>query len=248
MLLKKFELLRYPIFLVIVFVFLSALAPAGASAAEIEVIMPQRTGVNQTFPIKFNLNTLGKQTIGTDLLIELDYSELEFIQAEPAEFYPNNHQPKIYLDKNQLRYSGTSNYLDYQAGSGELVTLFFKKKIVGQPKFELIWEEGATSDTNVIGIDGKDLMQHPPTIKYDNSFREKPSAEGALSGDILGHQLLSNNPLAINLPQSEKKLATPIKNASSSFKKIIFFIAFIIALLFLLLIILVKRKRKEQET
>lgn len=216
-------------------------ADCKARAAEIEVIMPQRTGVNQPFPVKVLVNTQGKKTIGTDLLIAVDFSELEFVQAEPSGFYPNYHQPKIHLNLNQLRFSGTSNYLDYKAGSGELVTLFFKKKIVGQPKFEIIWEKGATDDTNVIGLNGDDLLVNQPLLRYDNSLRKKPSSQDALTGDVLGHQILSDNLLASQLSQSlsASETLTSKKNSSLS-SKIIFLIVIIVILLLFI-------KRRDQK-
>ncbi len=160
--------------------------PSAISAAEIKLVMPSNIGKNQVFPVQVYLDTQGELTIGTDLLFGFDPTDLAFVQVDEANFYSNYHEPIVFLDKGQIRYSGTSNYDDYQAGNKLFATFFFKKKKIGKPELHLIWRKDKTNDTNVIGENGTDLLTTSPIIEYDNSLRVKPSSKNEKPGKVLG--------------------------------------------------------------
>lgn len=161
-------------------------------AAKIELVMPQNLDQNQVFPMQVFLDTQGELTVGTDLLLSFDKRDLEFVQVDQANFYPNYHQAKIYLDKGHIRYSGTSNFRDYQQGSDLFATFFFRKKKLGKPQISLLWQKDRTDDTNVIGINGTDLLSTQPTIRYDDSLLIEPDPNNANNGKILGASSLDD--------------------------------------------------------
>lgn len=160
--------------------------PSLIRAAEIKIVMPSNIGKNQVFPVQIFLDTQGELTVGTDLLFGFDQSDLSFEQVDEADFYSNYHEPMIFLDKSQIRFSGTSNYGEYEAGNKLFATFFFKKKKIGKPQLNLIWQEDKTNDTNVIGVGGEDLLKVSPVIEYDNSLRIKPDSKNEKPGKVLG--------------------------------------------------------------
>ncbi len=172
----------------LVLVCLGLTMPSRILAAELRAVMPSNIGKNQVFPVEIYLDTGLQKTVGTDLLIKIDPDDMVFVQAEPTEFYDLYHEPKIQLVKGQIRYSGTSEYENYKKGKGLFATLFFKKKQIGKPQFELIWFEGRTDDTNIIGVNGDDLLVEEPEIQFDNSLRAKPKDGQGQYGRVLGEE------------------------------------------------------------
>jgi hypothetical protein len=168
-------------------------------AAEIDVYVPAEIEQDQIFPVQVYLNTEQQQTVGTDLLFSFDQAQLEFVKVEATEFYPHYHQVRIDQQKGQLRYSGTSNYQDYITGADVFANFFFVKRDQAQLSLDLVWEQDRTNDTNVVGVDGVDLVeQRPNLIAADAETFPDPSVFESLSettleptdaqGEVLGEQ------------------------------------------------------------
>ncbi len=172
--------------LILIGVLLFLFTPSLIRAAEIKMVMPSNIGKNQVFPVQIFLDTQGELTVGTDLLFGFDQSDISFVQVDEADFYSNYHEPMVFLDKSQIRFSGTSNYGEYEAGNKLFATFFFKKKKIGKPQLNLIWQEDKTNDTNVIGVGGEDLLKVSPVVEYDNSLRIKPDTNNEKPGKVLG--------------------------------------------------------------
>lgn len=215
------------------------LHPSKVSAAKIKLLMPQTIDKNEVFPVQVYLDTEGELTVGTDLLFSFDTKDLKFKQVDQADFYDNYHEAKIYLDKNQIRYSGTSNYKDYQQGNALLATFFFKKKKIGKPQINLIWQKNRTDDTNVIGVKGQDLLDQKPTIVYDNSLAVKPNPKNKNNGQILGETTLGNF-LFEEFNDNVLGVATRTKTSS------VWWLIIILLAILLLLFFIWKKKRKER--
>lgn len=181
-------------------------------AATIDVYVPAEIESGQVFPAQVYLNTKDQQTIGTDLLFSYDPQQLKFVQVQSTDFYPHYHQAKFLQQQQQgqLRYSGTADYQHYQQGSEVFANLFFKK-IGGGPNqastlsLDLVWEQDRTDDTNVIGIEGQDLLKQRPKIipveltdfpQPVAELSKKPSpaqAQHADSGQVLGQEQLAGS-------------------------------------------------------
>lgn len=218
--------------------------PSAISAAEIKLVMPSNIGKNQVFPVQVYLDTQGELTVGTDLLFGFDSTDLVFVQVDEANFYSNYHEPIVFLDKGQIRYSGTSNYNDYQAGNELFATFFFKKKKIGKPELHLIWLKDKTNDTNVISENGTDLLTTSPIIEYDNSLRIKPSSKNEKPGKVLGRADTLTDLFEESISGgSVLGKATVIEKENSRIKYLVFLtivFAFGLALLFLW-----KKKKKN---
>lgn len=228
-----------------------------SNQATIELLLPQVVKKGETFPIEVYLDTGSEKTVGTDLLLSYDPSDLSFVKVIQTNFYSNYHPPKIYSDKNQIRYSGTSDYQNYVQGSGLFTTLIFSKKKSGKPTLDLIWQNGNTNDTNVIGIDGSDLLQQKPIIKYLNpgdskptksNFNNKPteiSSPSPSDKQVLGEMVNATTQTPDTFTFADRK--TPQSIVSNRFYLLILLFIFIIIGLFWLVFLAKKRKRQKDD-
>lgn len=171
--------------------------PGMVRAAEIDVYLPADPQPGKLIPVQVYLNTEAEQTIGTDLLFSFDAQSLKFVEVETSDFYPHYHQVKVDQAKQQIRFSGTSNYQQYRQGANVLATLFFRKTGSKEINLDLLWEKGQTNDTNVIGIEGQDLLDQRPNIiaadleDYPQPIdldQVKPGKADQAPGQVLGEE------------------------------------------------------------
>ncbi len=186
------------------FILLSLVKPS--LAAEIDVYVPAEIEQDQVFPAQVYLNTKQQQTVGTDLLFSFDQTQLEFIDVTSTDFYPHYHPIRIDNQKAQLRYSGTSNYQEYVTGSEVFANFFFIKRDLDQLSLDLVWQEDRTNDTNVVGVEGSDLIdQRPNLIPVNAEDYPDPSVFDSLSDK----QDESINSQGSVLGESEEGAITP---------------------------------------
>ncbi len=162
-----------------------------ALAATLEpVIVSEPKNTNQ-FPVFIFLDTEGKETIGTDILLQYDPKKLVFVKSKvkKGELYPNHHEAVVNEKLGQVRYSATVDSKDESVtGAGNLVTLYFRKKnknvTVAQTKTEpsalqLVWKPDATNDTNVVSVDGVELLATAPAeLAIDKNAKSNGSVKG----------------------------------------------------------------------
>ncbi len=188
---------------IFVAIFLFLMSSSVVKAANIELVLEQEPALDETFAITINLDTVGEQTVGTDLLLQFVPSQLEFIQVTPGELYANYHEPRLDLADATIRYSGTVDRGTPFSGAGTFATFQFKKLTDDQvvlppiesgekPLVGLIWEREVTTDSNVVSIDGTELLYTAPTVR--------------VSGEVLGVASVGT------FPENETLQATPTQS------------------------------------
>ncbi len=173
----------------VVAIFLFGITSNTVLAATLEpVIVSEPKNTNQ-FPVFIFLDTEDQKTIGTDLLLQYDAKKLEFVKSKKGELYPNHHEVVVNKKLGQIRYSATVNTKDESvSGEDNLVTLYFRKKNknvrVSQTKTEpnalqLVWKPYATNDTNVVSVDGEELLATAPAeLAIDPKAKSNGSVKG----------------------------------------------------------------------
>ena len=207
-------------------------------AAKLELITPQLPNKTDVFPVSVYLNTEGQKTIGTDLLLSYDPKLIEFVRVEPSTMYSRYPDAQIDLVRHQIRYSGTSQFNNYQESNGIFATFYFRPILKKNLKdlndvIKLIWQKNSTNDTNVVSIEGKELLtQEPPILRI-----EQKNPEGAVEGISTEYK-----------EDTLSKISTPnnAKSPQISFisKPIIVGISLILVLLILLIIKKIKKLPK----
>lgn len=203
-------------------------------AANIELVLEQEPALDEAFAITINLDTVGEQTVGTDLLLQFAPSQLEFIQVTPGELYANYHEPRLDLADATIRYSGTVNRGTPFSGTGTFATFLFKKLTDDQavlppiesgekPLVGLIWEREVTTDSNVVSIDGTELLYTAPVVR--------------VSGEVLGVASVGI------FPENETLQATQTQSGELIF----FLVGIAVIVIGFILFVVVRRKRTARE-
>ncbi len=209
-------------------------------AAKIDVYIPAEIEQDQVFPAQVYLNTEQRSTVGTDLLFSFDPEQLEFVEVASTDFYPHYHQVRIDKQKGQLRYSGTNDYQKYSSGSDVFANLFFVKKDQARLSLDLVWSQQRTDDTNVVGVEGNDLIkQRPNMIPVDAEDFPDPSVFDSLSDE----EILAGDQSGAVLGETEETI-TP--RGRFEFE-LWWLIVGLVVLLFILFLIIIRRKKSKQD-
>jgi len=222
--------------IIVALIALFSVAVRPVFAADMELVLSSEPVAGETFSVDVKLDTVGEETIGTDLLIKFIPSELEFSEIIPGELYANYHEPRLDLQAGTIRYSGTVNKDDPFSGSGTFATIVFKKLYDTQAVFPpsesgetplvgLVWERDATTDTNVVSLGGQEILYTAPSVR--------------VGGEVLGVSAVGEG------PESDFSLLN-VSEARLRFNPVI--IGAIIAALVLILIpIIIRRKSSSDE-
>ncbi len=222
------------LFVAIVF-FLFSVIVAPTFAATMELTSTRDPNPDQTVVVEVHIDTLGEKTVGTDLLLRFIPTDLEFIEARPGDLYANYHQPRLDLKAGTIRYSGTVNKDSPFSGSGIFATLVFKRlnqsqevfppeKSGERPLIELTWKRDNTTDTNIVSVEGKELLFTAPTVRIE--------------GEILGVAQIA----------SESNPDFPIIQKSSSIEVLPLAIGFSMIVIILLMLFFPFLKKRFQKT
>ena len=203
-------------------------------AVKLELTTPQLPNKTDVFPVSVYLNTEGEKTIGTDLLLSYDPKLIEFVRVEPSTMY--SRYPDVQIDsiRHQIRYSGTSQFNNYQESNGIFATFYFRPILINNLKdltnaLKLIWQKNSTNDTNVVSVEGKELLiQEPSILKI-----EQKNPEGKVEGISTVYK--EDTPSRISIPNNSK--STKISFISKP-------IIVGLSLILILLILLIKKIKK----
>lgn len=150
-----------------------------AEEATLALISPKTVSPGQTFVVEIKLDT-GNRTIpttGTDVI--LGYATYASPSAEavikPLKIIPGNTYDtypiqEIDIENKKIKISGSASDLSkYFAGSGTFASIEFQAVRTGSVNLSFVWREGATDDTNVVGLvnsQPQERLTSQPAIFY----------------------------------------------------------------------------------
>ena len=154
--------------------------------ASLTLVAPKTVGLGETFTVEIKLDTGNRSvpTTGTDVILKyapdvtiLTYPPPKIGVIKPLKIIPGNTYDtypiqEIDTETNTIKISGSASSLkNYFSGSGTFASIEFKTVDLGPISIDFVWREGATDDTNVVGlVDGQPqerLISKPLSINLE---------------------------------------------------------------------------------
>jgi len=184
------------------FVFCFFIQPIFAASIRLETDSVHNA--KKEYSIHIYVDTENMNTIGTDLLIQYNPSDDQYVKFEAGKLYPNYPEVKINTSKNEIRISGTGNYQNYINNNGLFGKVFFLKlNNTSKSSSRLVWVKGKTDETNVVSENGADLLDKEPLYSQKNTTSE-PNEKKADTKDNSNQETnKENNSLIDSLIRNE---------------------------------------------
>lgn len=136
---------------------------AVASVGKITLATPKvNYSVNELIPITVIVDTASKQVNGVDIVVRFDPKVLDANTDGLIKGAIFDEYPILSVDKNKgmVSISGVSNSQNGFQGVGKFATINLKAKAPVQTTIAVDFEEGSTSDSNLVSItSSKDILE-----------------------------------------------------------------------------------------
>ncbi len=133
-----------------------------AENASLTLAAPKIVGPGQKFTVEIKLDTGNRSipTTGTDVILEYDSSPslsesalIEPLKITPGNTYDTYPIQEIDTESQTIRISGSASSLNkYFTGAGTFASIEFQALQVGSANLRFVWREGATNETNIVGL------------------------------------------------------------------------------------------------
>lgn len=159
--------------------FLSPFIVLAASAYLALGQLPTTIPVGKEFKLPINVSSGGRETIGTDAVIQFDPKVLAVTKVNPGKAYSVYPPTLVDIDNvhGKVSFSGTAGFQTPKIAEGLFGEVFFRPKKPGMTKIDLVWEPKATNESNIVPASGGlDLLTEAPR-GISLSIKEASSGE-----------------------------------------------------------------------